>query len=120
MSSKKKETLKQNDDATNKILQAIAELSRETTQQLNSLRSETTQQIGDMRRESNERFTKLETDVEEIKKVQFSLDVQLRRVLAMAHDALNIGNDLQADMMIVKAEVSAWAKDVNKLNKQFI
>jgi hypothetical protein len=38
----------------------------------------------------------------------------------MAHDALNIGNDLQADMMIVKAEVSAWAKEVNKLNKQFI
>jgi uncharacterized protein involved in exopolysaccharide biosynthesis len=109
MSSKKKETLRQNDNATNKVLQAIAELSRETTQQ-----------IGDMRREANERFTKLETDVEEIKKVQFSLDVQLRRVLAMAHDALNIGNDLQADMMIVKAEVSAWAKDVNKLNKQFI
>jgi predicted translin family RNA/ssDNA-binding protein len=109
MNLETQETLRQNDDATNKILQAIAELSRETTRQ-----------IGDMRRESNERFTKLETDVEEIKKVQFSLDVQLRRVLAMAHDALNIGNDLQADMMIVKAEVSAWAKDVNKLNNQFI
>jgi uncharacterized protein involved in exopolysaccharide biosynthesis len=109
MNLETQETLRQNEDATNKILQAIAELSRETTQQ-----------IGDMRRESNERFTKLETDVEEIKKVQFSLDVQLRRVLAMAHDALNIGNNLQADMMIVKAEVSAWAKDVSKLNKQFI
>ncbi len=90
------ETLRQDDEATNKILQAIS----------------------DLRREMNERFTKIETEVEAIKETQFSLDVRLERVQAMAHDALNIGHDLKADVKILTAEVRAWAADIFELQQK--
>ncbi|MBA2735825.1 MAG: hypothetical protein H0U50_03450 [Pyrinomonadaceae bacterium] len=103
------ETLRQTDEGTNKILQAISDLQQETRQQ-----------IKDLRREMNERFTKIETDVEEIKQSQFSFDVRLERVQAMAHDALNIGHDLKADVKILTAEVRAWAADVVDLQQKAI
>jgi hypothetical protein len=96
------ETLKQN-DATNQILQAISDLNRN---------------VADFRREANERFTKIETEIEEIKQSQFSFDVRLDRVQAMAHDALNIGHDLKADVKILTAELRAWAADVAGLQQQ--
>lgn len=108
------ETLRQNEESANKILQAIGDLSRE----VNDLRQETRQQIGDLRREMNERFTKVETDIEAIKQSQFSFDVRLERVQAMAHDALNIGHDLKADVKILTAEVRAWAADVVDLQQK--
>lgn len=83
------ETLKQN-DGTNLILGAIA----------------------DLRREMNERFAKIETEIDEIKQSQFSFDVRLDRVQAMAHDALNIGHDLKADVKILSAELRSWAAEV--------
>lgn len=96
------QTLRQN-EATNQILQAI----------------------GDLRREMNERFggvdnrlTGIEAEIEEIKQSQFSFDVRLDRVQAMAHDALNIGHDLKADVKILTAEVRAWAADVAGLQQQ--
>ena len=100
------ETIRQ-DEATNQILQAIA-----------GLRSEVRQEIADLRREMNERFTKIETEIDEIKQSQFSFDVRLDRVQAMAHDALNIGHDLKADVKILTAEVRAWAADVAGLQQQ--
>ncbi len=114
------ETLRQTDEGTNKILQAIGNLREETRQQFIDLREETRQQIKDLRREMNERFTKIETDVEEIKQSQFSFDVRLERVQAMAHDALNIGHDLKADVKILNAEVRAWANDVVDLRQKVI
>jgi hypothetical protein len=90
------ETLRQNKESTDKILQAI----------------------GDLRREMNERFAKIETVIEEIKQSQFSFDVRLERVQAMAHDALNIGHDLKADVKILTAEVRAWAADVADLQQK--
>lgn len=79
------DTLQRNEESTKKILQAI----------------------GGLRREMNERFAKIENDIEEIKQSQFSFDVRLERVQAMAHDALNIGHDLKADVKILTAEVRA-------------
>ncbi|CAN5873197.1 hypothetical protein BH20ACI4_BH20ACI4_12360 [soil metagenome] len=101
------ETLRQDDEATNKILQAIGDL-----------RQDVNQQIGDLRREMNERFSKIETEVETIKETQFSLDVRLERVQAMAHDALNIGHDLKADVKILTAEVRSRAADVFELQQK--
>ncbi len=123
------ETLRQNDDSTNKIIEAInglrqemnqqiGDLRQEMNQQNSDLRREVSQQIGDLRREMNERFTRVETDIEEIKQLQFSFDVQLERIQAMAHDALNIGHDLKADVKILKAEVRAWAADVFELQQK--
>jgi len=90
------ETLRQNEDSTNKILQAI----------------------GDLRREMKERFGKIEREIEEIKQSQFGFDVRLERVQAMAHDALNIGHDLKADVKILTAEVRSWAADVIELQQK--
>lgn len=63
----------------------------------------------------NEGFTKIETEIEKVKQLQFSFDVRLERVQAMAHDALNIGHDLKADVKILNAEVRVWATDVMDL-----
>ncbi len=109
------ETLRKDDERTNKILEAIGGLSRE----INDLRQETRQQIGDLRREMNECFTRIETEIVEIKEFQFSFDVRLERVQAMSHDGLNIGHDLKADVKILHAEVRAWARDVLSLEKKF-
>lgn len=120
------ETLRKDDERTNKILEAIGGLSREindlrqeTRQQIDDLRQETRQQIGDLRREMNECFTRIETEIVEIKEFQFSFDVRLERVQAMSHDGLNIGHDLKADVKILHAEVRAWARDVLSLEKKF-
>lgn len=110
------ETLKQN-EATNQILKAIGDLSREVgdlRREVGDLRRE----LADLRREMNERFAKIEVDIDEIKQSQFSFDVRLDRVQAMAHDALNIGHDLKADVKILTAEVRAWAADVTSLQQQ--
>ncbi|MGI9056221.1 MAG: hypothetical protein ACR2F2_10525 [Pyrinomonadaceae bacterium] len=101
------ETLRQDDEATDKILQAIGDLRREVNQQ-----------IGDLRREMNERLTKIENEIAEVKQSQFSFDVRLERVQAMAHDALNIGHDLKADVKILTAEVRAWSADVFELQQK--
>ena len=101
------ETLRQNEESTNKILQAIGELGQQTRQQ-----------IGVLRREMNERFAKIENEIEEIKQSQFSFDVRLERIQAMAHDALNIGHDLKADVKILTAEVRAWAADITELQQK--
>lgn len=101
------ETLRRNEESTNKILEAIS-----------ALRQETRQQIGDLRREMNERFAKVETEIAEIKQSQFSFDVRLERVQAMAHDALNIGHDLKADVKILTAAVRARAADVIELQQK--
>lgn len=90
------ETLRQN-EATNQILQAIAGLGQE---------------IADLRREMNERFAKIETEIEEIKKSQFSFDIRLERVQAVAYDALKVGHDLRADVKVLNAELRAWTLDV--------
>lgn len=78
------------------------------------------QKIGDLRREMNERFERIKTEIIEIKELQFSCDVRIDRVQAMAHDGLNIGHDLKADVKIMTAELRAWSKDVLNLQEGFI
>lgn len=94
----------------NAVLDAINALRQETS----ALRQET----GALRQEMKSRFDKIENDIEEIKNSQFSFDVRLERVQAMAHESLNIGHNLQADVKILRAGIGAWAKDVMRLEKQ--
>ena len=48
-------------------------------------------------------------------------DEETNKILqAMAHDALNIGHDLKADVKILTAEVWAWAADVVNLQEKAI
>jgi len=123
------ETLKKTDEVMSQILQAlgdfrhevnqsIGDFRHEVNQSIGDFRHEVNQSIGDLRREMNERFTIIEADIEHIKQSQFSFDVRLDRVQAMAHDALNIGHDLKADVKILTAEVRVWAADVAGLQHQ--
>lgn len=85
---------------SDQILQAIASLAGEI--------ANVRQAIDDSRREMKERFARIDAEIDEIKQSQFSFDVRLDRVQAMAHDALNVGHSLSADVKILTAEVRAW------------
>ena len=95
---------------SDQILQAIASLAGEI--------ANVRQAIDDSRREMKERFARIDAEIDEIKQSQFSFDVRLDRVQAMAHDALNVGHSLSADVKILTAEVRAWASDVLSLQQQ--
>lgn len=128
MSSESEETIL----LKNTILDAITLLSQEMNGKFDEMRQEMNgkfdgmrQEIDGIRQEMNamrivmtERFSRLEADVEEIKNLQFSFDVQLERIESATYKSLSIGHDLRADVKILHAEVSAWTKDVMRLEKQ--
>jgi predicted nucleic acid-binding Zn-ribbon protein len=93
------ETLWQNEESTNKILEAIS-----------GLRQEMNQQIGDLRQEMNTRFEKLESEWQTMKQLQLSFDVRLDRLEAVV---INV----RADVKVLRAEVEAWSRDVHSLQK---
>ena len=81
--------------------------------------------INSMRQEINNRFdnievrlSRVESEVTEIKELQFSFDVRLERIEGAAYESLSIGHNLRADVKILRAEVGAWAKDVMRLERQ--
>lgn len=88
MDSDNQETLPQ-DEAANKILEAIT----------------------DLRREMNARLTNIEGELKDMKDLQRSFDVRLDR-----HEAMLL--NMRADMKILRAEVEAWALDVLDLQRK--
>ena len=132
------DTLRKNDDGTNKILEAISglrqdllqdlrqqinylrqdvnqqinDLRQDVNQQINDLRQDVNQQINDLRQDMNERLAKIEGDLQIMKHLQLSFDVRFDRLEAVV---LNV----RADVKILRAEVEAWSKDVNSLQKNF-
>ena len=110
------DTLRKNDDGTNKILEAISglrqDLLQDLRQQINDLRQDVNQQINDLRQDMNERLAKIEGDLQIMKHLQLSFDVRFDRLEAVV---LNV----RADVKILRAEVEAWSKDVNSLQKNF-
>lgn len=93
------ETLRRNDESTNKILEAI-----------NGLQQEMNSQISELRQEMNSRFERLESDLQTMKQMQLSFDVRLDRLEAVV---INV----RADVKVLRAEVEAWSKDVHSLQK---
>lgn len=115
------ETLKHNDEATNQILKVLGDFRSEMNDSMGEFRKEVNESIDGLNGRimvSAERLAVIEADIDEIKQSQFSFDVRLERIQAMAHDALNIGHDLKADVKILNAEVRAWAADVAGLQQQ--
>ena len=123
----------------NTILDAINLLRQEFIGKFDDMRQEFNGKFDDMRQEINgmrqeingirlemdsmrlimtERFSRIENDGEEIKNLQFSFDVQLERIESATHKSLSIGHDLRADVKILRAEVTAWANNVMRLEKQ--
>lgn len=82
------ETLRRNEESTNKILEAISGL----------------------RQEMNARFEKLESEWQTMKQMQLSFDVRLDRLEAVV---INV----RADVKVLRAEVEVWSKDAHSLQK---
>ncbi len=82
------ETLRKDDEATNRILEAI----------------------GGLHQEMSARFAKLESEWQTMKQMQLSFDVRLDRLEAVI---LNV----RADVKVLRAEVETWSRDVNSLQK---
>jgi chromosome segregation ATPase len=93
MGSDNQETLRQQDDATNRILEAIADL-----------RVEMNERFG----KTEARLTNIESELKELKDLQLSFDARLDRYEAML---LN----MRADVKVLRAEVEAWAREVLEL-----
>ena len=108
-------------DAINLMRQEMNNKFDEMRQEMNGKFDGTRQEINEVRQEIKEvrqEIGRIEKDVEEIKNLQFSFDVQLERIESAAYKPLSIGHDLRADVKILHAEVSAWTKDVMRLEKQ--
>jgi hypothetical protein len=49
-----------------------------------------------------------------------SFDARIDRLQAMSHERLNVAYNVRADVKILREEVSAWSKEVQGLQKNFI
>lgn len=131
MNSSQDTPINLNADNTNAILDAIAGLRQEMNQRFNNVEARL-RFVEDEVKEVKERLTAVETrttNIEthvksndarlaHIESEFFSFNVRLKRVEAMSHEAVSIGKNLEADMMIVKAEVLAWSQDVMDLQRK--
>ncbi len=57
---------------------------------------------------------------EEMRLEMMSFDARIDRLQAMSHESLNVAYNVRADVKILREEVSAWAKEVQGLQKNFI
>lgn len=108
----------------NVILAAINDLRQEMNQAISGLRQDV-QQVNQRLENIESRIVNIENEVDEIKKLQFSFDVRLERLeamadesLAVAHQALNVAHNARADLKVLRAEVMSWTQDVKDLHKK--
>ncbi len=100
------------------IRRDVDELRRDTKEQIDGLRREVDglrqevyglrQEIKQIRAEMNEKFESNRLEM-------MSVRVQLDRLDAQSHEMLGFAYNNRADVSILREEVSAWAKDVRKL-----
>lgn len=81
--------------------------------------------VNGLRQEMNERFDKVEarltiveTDVQEIKQMQFVFENEFDRLLALSYKSLELSHENRAAVRIMRKEISAWAKDVSDLERR--
>ncbi len=81
--------------------------------------------INGLRQEMNDRFsgveqrlTNVETDVSEIKQMQFVFENEFDRLQASAYKSLQLSHENRADVRIMRKEIEAWSADVRNLIRQ--
>ena len=69
--------------------------------------------IKNLQQEMNAKF-------EDMRLEMMSFDARIDRLQAMSHESLNLAYNVRADVKILREEVSAWSKEVQGLQKNFI
>jgi uncharacterized coiled-coil DUF342 family protein len=100
------------------VHEEVKHLRQETKEQIDGLRREVDglrqevyglrQEIKQIKAEMNEKFESNRLEI-------MSVRVQLDRLDAQSHEILGFAYNNRADVSILREEVSAWAKDVRKL-----
>jgi len=80
---------------------------------INNLQQETSKQFVELRQEMNAKC-------EDMRLEMMSFDARIDRLQAMSHESLNLAYNVRADVKILREEVSAWSKEVQGLQKNFI
>ncbi|MDQ3798666.1 MAG: hypothetical protein M3384_04390 [Acidobacteriota bacterium] len=120
MDSDNQETLRREDEGTNRILEAIAGLRGDVSElrgEISELRGEVSDlrgEVSDLRGEVSE----LRGELKEMKGLQLTFDVRLDRLESMAHESLQVAFSVRADVKVLRAEVTAWAADVADLQRK--
>jgi hypothetical protein len=61
-------------------------------------------------------LTNLETDVQEIKQMQFVFENGFDRLTALAYKSPEPGRENRADVRIMRKEIEAWPPEIKKFN----
>lgn len=92
---------------------------------VNGLRQEVNEKIDGLRSEMNQRFdkvearlTSVETDVRQIKELQFVFENEIDRLLALNYKSLELSHENRADVRIMRKEIAAWSQDVRELERK--
>ena len=91
------------------VLDAVKNLQQETSKQFVELR----QEMSGLREEVNAKFENMRLEM-------MSFDTRIDRLQAMARESLNLAYNVRADVKILREEVSAWSKEAQGLQKNFI
>ena len=91
------------------VLDAVKNLQQETGKQFVELR----QEMSGLREQVNAKFENMRLEM-------MSFDARIDRLQAMSHESLNLAYNVRADVKILREEVSAWSKEVQGLQKNFI
>lgn len=92
------------------ILEAVDGLRSEMKEQVEGLRSEMKEQYTELKselRDLNVRVTAIETDMREVKEMQFVFENEFDRLIALSHNSLQLSHDSRADVRIMRREIEA-------------
>lgn len=111
-------------DAINKMNANIDGLRQEMNQRFNNVEArlrfveDQVKELKELVASLDARVAGLDARVAHIESEFFSFNVRLKRVEAGVLEAQSIGKNLEADVMIIKAEVLAWSQDIMGLQRK--
>lgn len=81
---------------------------------INSLREEFKAELRDL----NVRVTAIETDMREVKAMQFVFRNEINRLLASYYKSMNLSYENRINVRFVRKNIEGWSKTVNQLDRQ--
>lgn len=99
------------------ILEAVNELKTQMNSQFEAINSQF-DAVNLQFKAINSQFESVNAQFEEVRLQMMSFDVRIDRLEAMSHELLNIAFNNRADVKVLREEVRAWSKDVQKLEQK--